>query len=82
MRYSYRTKGTCCSKIEFDLDNGIVTNVQFIGGCDGNLKALSRLVEGATAEDIEQKLAGLTCGWKKTSCGDQLVQAIKEAKNS
>jgi len=79
MRYSYRTKGTCSSKIEFDLDNDIVTNVHFTGGCDGNLKAISRLVEGSSASEIENDLAGITCGWKKTSCADQLAQAVKEA---
>jgi uncharacterized protein (TIGR03905 family) len=82
MKYTYKTKGTCSSAIEFDLNNNIVTNVHFYGGCDGNLKALSRLVEGATTEEIETKLAGITCGWKKTSCADQLAQAVREARNS
>jgi len=82
MRYSYKTKGTCSSKIEFDLEDNIVSNVRFTGGCDGNLKAISRLIEGSTTEVLETKLAGITCGWKKTSCPDQLAQAVREAKNS
>ena len=79
MRYTYKTQGTCSSKIEFDLNNNIVTNVTFTGGCNGNLKAISKLVEGMSVDEIGKKLAGNTCGFRSTSCADQLAQAVKEA---
>lgn len=79
MHYIYKTKGTCSQQIEFDLDGNIVSNVSFLGGCNGNLKAISALVEGMTIEDIEKKVAGIQCGFKKTSCADQLSIAVKEA---
>ena len=69
MHYSYTTKGTCSSEIEFDLDGDIVHNVQFVGGRNGNLKAISSLVDGLT----------ITCGFKSTSCSDQLATALLEA---
>ena len=67
MRYDYQTKGTCSTKISFDIEGNVVKNVQFTGGCNGNLKAISTLVDGMTVEEIEKKLDGITCGWKKTS---------------
>ncbi len=71
---------TCSQQVEFDIDeNGIVTNVVFHGGCNGNLKAIGKLVEGSTAEYIIRTLKGNTCGYKPTSCADQLALAIKEA---
>ncbi|MBE7074151.1 MAG: TIGR03905 family TSCPD domain-containing protein [Clostridiales bacterium] len=79
MRYTYIPKNVCARKIEFDINNNIITNVSFAGGCDGNLKAISKLVEGMNAEDIISKLSGNTCGFKNTSCADQLANAIKEA---
>lgn len=79
MKYTYKTFGTCSSQISFDINNGIVTNVSFLGGCNGNLKAISKLVEGMTAKQIEQKLKGNTCGMRPTSCADQLARAVKEA---
>ncbi len=79
MRYTYQTKGTCSREISFDLENGIITNVSFIGGCNGNLKAVSALVEGASAEEICARCAGITCGMKNTSCADQLTRAIRAA---
>ena len=79
MRYSYRTRGTCSSVIEFDIDENVISNVKFTGGCNGNLKAISSLVEGMTVEDIEKKLKGITCGFKGTSCSDQLSQAVRKA---
>ena len=82
MRYSYKTKGTCSRQINFDINGGIITNVSFVGGCDGNLKAISKLVDGWKAEDIAEKLRGNTCGWKKTSCADQLAIAVMEAKKN
>ncbi len=81
MKYEYRTMGTCAKRITFDLEGNIVKNVVFYGGCDGNLKAVSKLVEGRTVEEIVEKLLGNTCGYKKTSCADQLAQAVKAAYN-
>lgn len=79
MKYTYKTQGTCSSQISFDINNGIVTNVQFIGGCNGNLQGISKLVEGMYAEDIIKKLSGIKCGFKNTSCPDQLSKAIIKA---
>ena len=79
MKYEYRTKGTCSQMISFELDGNIVKNVNFYGGCNGNLKAISALVDGMSVEDIERKLKGNTCGFKKTSCADQLAIAVREA---
>ena len=77
----YTTKGTCARYINFDLENGKVRNVQFIGGCNGNLKGIGSLVEGMPVEDVIQKLRGTTCGMKNTSCPDQLAKALEEALN-
>ena len=80
MHYSYNTKGTCSRNIQFDIDEkGVVTNVSFYGGCPGNLKALSILVDGMTADEIEKKLNGVRCGMKDPSCSDQLAHAVREA---
>ncbi len=79
MRYSYRTKGVCSSQINFDLEGDVVTNVEFISGCNGNLKAISKLVNGMTVGRIEEVLKGNTCGWKPTSCADQLAIAVRQA---
>jgi len=80
MKYSYKTKGTCSMQINFELEGDIVTNVEFMGGCNGNLKAISKLVDGMTVEEIENKLLGNTCGFKNTSCADQLAIAVRKAK--
>lgn len=82
MHYSYKTNGTCSTKIDFELDGDVVRNVKFTNGCNGNLKAISSLVEGMTVEQIEDKLKGITCGFKSTSCGDQLAKACREALNN
>lgn len=82
MRYSYRTKGTCSTKIEFDLEGNVVRNVVFTNGCNGNLKGISGLVEGMTVEQIEERCKGITCGRKTTSCPDQLATAVREALDS
>lgn len=79
MKYSYRTSGTCSTKIDFELDGDIVRNVSFTNGCNGNLKAVSALVDGLTVGQVEAKLKGITCGFKSTSCGDQLAHALREA---
>ena len=79
MKYTYKTKGTCSSTISFDLTDGIISDVSFTGGCNGNLKAISKLVEGKNAEEIMNILRGNTCGPRSTSCADQLSCAIEEA---
>ena len=79
MEFSYKTRGTCSQYINFELNDGIVTNVQFLGGCNGNLKGIAALVEGMKAEDIIARVEGIKCGMKATSCPDQLAQALKEA---
>ena len=79
MEYSYKTKDVCASRINFELDDGIIKNVQFVGGCNGNLRAISKLIEGMEAEKVINLLAGNTCGFKKTSCADQLTIALKKA---
>lgn len=80
MQYEYKTRGTCSQKIFFDIEDGKVSNVQFIGGCNGNLKGIGALVEGMNIEDVISRLEGTTCGMKSTSCPDQLAKALKEAK--
>ena len=79
MKYTYKTKGVCASQISFELEGTTVTNVQFFGGCNGNLKAIAKLVEGMDAEKVIELLSGNTCGFKKTSCADQLTVALREA---
>lgn len=79
MSYTYKTKGTCATQIELELDGNIVHNVKFTGGCHGNLQAIPKLVEGLTVEEVENKIGGIKCGFKSTSCGDQLAKACREA---
>ena len=79
MGYLYKTHGTCSTLIEVELDGNIVKNVVFTGGCNGNLQAIPRLVSGMTIEEVEQKIGGISCGGRPTSCGDQLAQACREA---
>ncbi len=81
MKHTFNTKGTCSRQISFELDGNIVKNVSFIGGCDGNLKAVSSLVEGLTVEEIEKRVKGIRCGFKSTSCSDQLALAVRTAYN-
>lgn len=78
-KFTYRTKGTCSSQIELELDGNVVHNVKFTGGCDGNLKAIPKLVEGMTVEEIENRISGVRCGFRDTSCGDQLAKACRAA---
>lgn len=82
MAYVYKTKGTCSTKIELELDGNIVHNVKFTGGCHGNLQAIPALVEGLTVEEVEKRIGGIKCGFKNTSCGDQLAKAVREAYNA
>ena len=82
MNYTYRTSGTCSVQINFDINDDVITNVSFLGGCNGNLKAISKLVDGMTVEQIEEKLLGNTCGMRPTSCADQLAKAVRTAYNA
>ena len=79
MTYEYRTKGVCSAKITFSIDDGIVSDVRFMGGCNGNLKGIGQLVEGMHAEDVIKRIKGTKCGFKNTSCPDQLAVALEEA---
>lgn len=79
MHFSYRTKGTCSSEISFDLNDNIVSNISFYGGCHGNLQGIARLAEGADADKLIKCLSGICCGFKQTSCPDQLARALQEA---
>lgn len=79
MQYEYKTKGTCSQRIFFELEDGRVKNVQFLGGCNGNLKGIGALIEGMKAEDVIARTEGIQCGMKSTSCPDQLAKALKEA---
>ncbi len=79
MEYEFLTQGVCAKKINFELDeNNKVHNVRFTGGCNGNLKAISKLVEGMDAEKVIEILEGNICGYKNTSCADQFAKALKE----
>ena len=77
--YDYKTHDTCSQLISLDIDGDRVYNVKFMGGCNGNLKAIPILVEGMTVEEIESKLSGVLCGRRPTSCSDQLTKAVREA---
>ncbi len=79
MDYEYMTRGVCSVAIRFHIEDDVITNVVFIGGCNGNLKAISKLVDGMTVEQIEGYLKGNTCGYKPTSCADQLAVAVRKA---
>ena len=79
MQYEYKTKGTCSQRIFFEIEDGKVKNVQYMGGCNGNLKGIGSLVEGMDVQDVITRLEGTTCGFKDTSCPDQLARALKEA---
>ena len=77
MEFSYKTRGVCSQYINFELNDGIVTNVQFLGGCNGNLKGIAALVEGMDVADVIARVEGIRCGMKSTSCPDQLAKAIR-----
>lgn len=81
MHYTYKTEYVCSSAIEFDIDNDVITNVVFHGGCNGNLKAVSKLVNGMTVDQIEGYLLGNICGRKPSSCADQLARAVRQASD-
>lgn len=79
MVYEYKPQGICSRKITVELDGDVVKKVQFEGGCNGNTKGISKLVEGMTVEQIKERLTGVKCGFKSTSCPDQLAKAVTEA---
>lgn len=79
MQYQYKTSGTCSQQIFFDIEDGKVKNVQFLGGCNGNLKGISALVEGMDVQDVIARCEGIRCGFKATSCPDQLAKALRSA---
>lgn len=81
MHYQYKTSGTCSQYIDFDIVDGKVYNVTFLGGCDGNLKGIGRLVEGCDAKTVMNTLRGVDCRGKGTSCPDQLSHALEQALN-
>ena len=82
MRYDYKTENTCSQMISLDIDGNVVRNIHFLGGCNGNVKAISNLVDGWTVEQIEGKLSGNVCGHRPTSCADQLAKAVRAAYNA
>lgn len=81
MQYTYKTKGVCSQMISFEVTDSKVSNVQFFGGCNGNLKGIGALVEGMDIDDVISRVEGIRCGMKATSCPDQLAQALRAAKN-
>jgi uncharacterized protein (TIGR03905 family) len=78
MKKVYQTQGTCSKFIEFDIEDGIVNDVVFYGGCNGNLQGIARLVKGMKVDDVISRLEGINCGGKGTSCPDQLAKALRE----
>ena len=82
MEFTYKTNGTCSREITFEIEEGKVKNVQFFGGCNGNLKGISALVEGLDVDDVIARVDGIKCGMKATSCPDQLAKALITAKNA
>ena len=78
MKYVYKTKGTCSTNIELDVENGIVKEIAFWGGCNGNLQGISRLVTGVPVSEVITRLEGVRCGTRSTSCPDQLCRALHE----
>ena len=79
MKFRHKNKGTCSSEVTFEIENGTVHNVEFTGGCNGNLKAIGLLAEGRTPEELVALLKGNKCGWKDTSCADQFALGLEIA---
>lgn len=82
MQFEYKTKGTCSQMIFFEIEDGKLHNVQFMGGCNGNLQGIGKLVEGMDVDEVIGRVEGIHCGMKPTSCPDQLAAALKQAKKS
>lgn len=78
MKFTYITKGVCSRSIDIEVEDGILVDVSYTGGCNGNLKGISNLVKGMKVEDVIEKLENIKCGWKNTSCPAQLAEALKE----
>lgn len=81
MSYEYRPRGVCSQRIIFDIEGGVVKNVKFTGGCHGNLQGIAKLVEGMKPEEVIDRLSGIRCGFKPTSCPDQLAEALRSIKD-
>ncbi len=79
MTYTYRPKGVCAQRMTIELEDGVIRDVQILGGCNGNLQGISALVRGMKAEDAIARMRGIRCGMKNTSCPDQLAKALEEA---
>lgn len=79
MKHTYKPQGVCSSQVDFELEGNVVKNISFRGGCNGNLKAIAALAEGMTVDQITERVKGITCGFKKTSCSDQLAHALMDA---
>lgn len=80
-KYSYTPRGVCSAKIDFEIEDGIVKNVQFTRGCSGNTQGISKLTEGMPVDEVISRLKGLNCNGRGTSCPDQLARALEAAKN-
>lgn len=80
MRYTYQTQGTCSQLINLEVEDGIINDVSFVGGCSGNLQGISKLIKGMKIDDVITRLEGIRCGYKSTSCPDQLCQALRKIK--
>lgn len=79
MKFRHKNKGVCSSEVTFEIEDGEVHNVEFTGGCNGNLKAIGKLAEGRSPEELVSLLKGNTCGWKDTSCADQFALGLESA---
>lgn len=80
--YTYKTRGTCSREINIELEGDSVSHIDFVGGCDGNLKAISKLVQGMSVDEVAALLEGNTCGRRSTSCADQLAKGLREAQTA
>jgi len=80
MHFEYKTRGTCSTRILFDIEDGRLRNLEYVGGCNGNLQGIGRLTEGMEVDEVISKLRGIRCGMKQTSCPDQLARALVQAK--
>ena len=80
MHKTYKTKGTCSTQIDFDVEDNKIYNLNFTGGCNGNLKGIAALVEGQDIDEVKKKIKGIKCGFRDTSCPDQLSRALDEIK--
>ena len=79
MKFSYKTRGVCSNTIHFEIENNILKNVSYDGGCNGNLQGIGALVEGMDVDEVIQRVKGIHCGYKDTSCPDQLARALEDA---